>query len=107
MVARQADGQSSLGNGSAFGLYLGVSSAGIGHALRLGISTVDSLAKCDAEPSGRMALVSLRAVSAIRGLTVQVISVHATGASGAGSWSSLKGSLIIEGIVIAFHLTRM
>jgi hypothetical protein len=47
MVAGQADGQSSLGNGSAFGLYLGVSSAGIGHALRLGISTVDLLTICD------------------------------------------------------------
>jgi hypothetical protein len=52
MVTEQADDQSSLGDRSAFGLYMAVSSGGIGQALRLGISTVDSLAMCDTDTIG-------------------------------------------------------
>jgi hypothetical protein len=49
----EANGGSSLGNDNAFGLYSGVSSVGIGRALRFGISTVDSLAGSDAAVTGK------------------------------------------------------
>jgi hypothetical protein len=52
-AARQAEGRPSLENGSAFALHVGQSSVGIGRALRLGISPVDSLAISGADVTGK------------------------------------------------------